>query len=1062
MDKNKINDLNSLLTEAEVDAKLNSLLKSLEEELEAEGTEDREPEEVDAAKVDIEPVGTEDEKKAEDISAEVNEAAVSEEVLEPNASTVDAVAQGVAGDGIASPVVGSNIENEDETKIDTETEVKPDGTIEVEVEVKPEDEEVVDTTEVEKRAIDIDPLKVVEEELSSIFAILKGQTLTESEGEEAVKDGEQDIEDAAKKDVDVVEFKNEKDTADDENDSEGQAHEIKVDSDATEDKKEPESDGEKVADELADELEAGMVKEELEAEGTEDREPKEATAAQMEVEPVGTEDEKKAEDVSIEENATLDEILDFLNEQETYEDFEYVIENILNEEEVATVLNEFVPLNMLRPVRAIRDSKVGNWTRRMFDGTNTAISKYVKNQKAADTFDRRKDAADIKAKNKELKKEEKEYKKQDAAYNRDYKKGLKKFMKEKYKKQDDGTGKKVRPTFSDDEVKKFKTTYDNDFKTNHATEAAALETKKAALKTKQENNKNLKTAYNDKYSDKAYKEKMDMLKKQSDDKYKEKKEAQYKARVEKSKQALKDKGLDVSQLGESLTDFEILTWLNESGYEPSLENLFIIKEELEAEGTEDREPKEATAAQMEVEPVGTDEGEEAEDIDETVNEEYIDNVLEEALKDIIEDATKRGKAKKRIRTAFRANADKYDLIKKQGLLSDEGMNAYESLTDEEKKEYHKFSNSGIKELKKVYDKKKNIELSKIKADRSRKKLESLKEAFEAGSAYYSTPERVQELQEMIAVSLAKENNDILFQEMSKCTQLAESFKNRLLHKYSIISENRTAEFLQSILESEACMDAVKDEMPEEVDADKLNVSPVGSEDEKKAEDIDVESLEESLTDFELLQVLDESGYEPSLENLSILKEYLLNEGKLKKALTAAAIGTGLVLGGASSTPDIKHNIEEVQNDKAELEKQTKEAEQKFNLSGAKQQLESEKINQEHVKNKTANLTGNEKLVGEDGNVYSLASKTEAENRVKEAQANLDKTNANISSYTASAKNDLEDSHKGLAKSIGHGAAKSLGGAGLAAAGAAAAKIADKIEEKKKAKRELGKKNSKRY
>ena len=743
MDKNKINDLNSLLTEAEVDAKLNSLLKSLEEELEAEGTEDREPEEVDAAKVDIEPVGTEDEKKAEDISAEVNEAAVSEEVLEPNASTVDAVAQGVAGDGIASPVVGSNIENEDETKIDTETEVKPDGTIEVEVEVKPEDEEVVDTTEVEKRAIDIDPLKVVEEELSSIFAILKGQTLTESEGEEAVKDGEQDIEDAAKKDVDVVEFKNEKDTADDENDSEGQAHEIKVDSDATEDKKEPESDGEKVADELADELEAGMV-----------------------------------------------------------------------------------------------------------------------------------------------------------------------------------------------------------------------------------------------------------------------------------------------------------------------------KEELEAEGTEDREPKEATAAQMEVEPVGTDEGEEAEDIDETVNEEYIDNVLEEALKDIIEDATKRGKAKKRIRTAFRANADKYDLIKKQGLLSDEGMNAYESLTDEEKKEYHKFSNSGIKELKKVYDKKKNIELSKIKADRSRKKLESLKEAFEAGSAYYSTPERVQELQEMIAVSLAKENNDILFQEMSKCTQLAESFKNRLLHKYSIISENRTAEFLQSILESEACMDAVKDEMPEEVDADKLNVSPVGSEDEKKAEDIDVESLEESLTDFELLQVLDESGYEPSLENLSILKEYLLNEGKLKKALTAAAIGTGLVLGGASSTPDIKHNIEEVQNDKAELEKQTKEAEQKFNLSGAKQQLESEKINQEHVKNKTANLTGNEKLVGEDGNVYSLASKTEAENRVKEAQANLDKTNANISSYTASAKNDLEDSHKGLAKSIGHGAAKSLGGAGLAAAGAAAAKIADKIEEKKKAKRELGKKIAK--
>ena len=270
--------------------------------------------------------------------------------------------------------------------------------------------------------------------------------------------------------------------------------------------------------------------------------------------------------------------------------------------------------------------------------------------------------------------------------------------------------------------------------------------------------------------------------------------------------------------------------LAENDYEPSITNLLVLKEglasgeivfeELEAEGTEDREPKEATAVQMEVEPVGTDECKEVEDIDETVNEE----------------------------ATFKT-----------------------------------------------------------------KKITTLKEAFEAGSTYYSTPERIQELQEMIAVSLAKENNDILFQEMAKCTQLAESFKNRLLHKYSIISENRTAEFLQSILESEACMNAVKDEMPEEVDADKLNVSPAGSEDEKKAEDIDVESLEESLTDFELLKVLDESGYEPSLENLSILKEYLLNEKTTAKnigraALIAAGLGAA-ALGGAGT--DVAHNVKDL-------------------------------------------------------------------------------------------------------------------------------------------------------
>ena len=786
MDKNKINDLNSLLTEAEVDAKLNSLLKSLEEELEAEGTEDREPEEADAAKVDVEPVGTEDEKKAEDISAEVNEAAVSEEVLEPNASTVDAVAQGVAGDGIASPVVGSNIENEDETKIDTETEVKPDGAIEVEV--KPEDEEAVDTTEVEKPAIDIDPLKVVEEELSSIFAILKGQTLTESEGEEAVKDGEQDIEDAAKKDVDVVEFKNEKDTADDENDSEGQAHEIKVDSDATEDKKEPESDGEKVADELADELEAGMVKEELEAEGTEDREPKEATAAQMEVEPVGTDEGEEAEDISIEE---LWHIVRDCSDEE----FNELCESILSVEQIDAILQ--------------------------YDNILTE-----------DLVRAGENARDVIAATRE----------RDRQLNQSYKDEVA----------------KLRKSGTTDSIEKIKLLQ------QHRKEQLA--------KNKLERYKQRRT-----YGQRSLIRKIGTaIAKKSGKQY----------------DLYNDKGENISKNPATDKDGNKIVKNSEPKVNPD-----VAKEYKNALNKEDQEI---------VDTAGTNT-----DNNESLNYTEENNILQEKSPvDFV--GLHVDKKTKNVNTVMGSNDKNKDLV-----VTKRTQN-----------------NVGAKERALAV-------ADPVASTNNNGKIRTLKEAFEAGSAYYSTPERVQELQEMIAVSLAKENNDILFQEMSKCTQLAESFKNRLLHKYSIISENRTAEFLQSILESEACMDAVKDEMPEEVDADKLNVSPAGSEDEKKAEDIDVESLEESLTDFELLKVLDESGYEPSLENLSILKEYLLNEGSKssknfgRAALIAAGLGA-TSLGGAGV--DVAHNIKDLSDINHNITQQ-QEAGKKMTLQDIKDNKE---------------------------------------------------------------------------------------------------------------------------
>ena len=98
---------------------------------------------------------------------------------------------------------------------------------------------------------------------------------------------------------------------------------------------------------------------------------------------------------------------------------------------------------------------------------------------------------------------------------------------------------------------------------------------------------------------------------------------------------------------EGYTDLELMKYLQENGYEPSIENLLILKEELaqEANGpeldgegelkneaTEEKEPKELTS-DIDNEDVYGDEEEAAEDVGEVVVEGYTDLELMEYLQE---------------------------------------------------------------------------------------------------------------------------------------------------------------------------------------------------------------------------------------------------------------------------------------------------------------------------------------------------------------------------------------------------------------------------------------------
>ena len=83
--------------------------------------------------------------------------------------------------------------------------------------------------------------------------------------------------------------------------------------------------------------------------------------------------------------------------------------------------------------------------------------------------------------------------------------------------------------------------------------------------------------------------------------------------------------------------------------------------------------------------------------------------------------------------------------------------------------------------------------------------------------------------------------------------------------------------------------------------------------EEKADDVE-EVLVESFSDYQLMQILEASGYEPSMENVSILREnkYIaLDEGKVAKKIAKLAIpvALGVTAGLGVGHNNYKHNME---------------------------------------------------------------------------------------------------------------------------------------------------------
>jgi hypothetical protein len=84
-----------------------------------------------------------------------------------------------------------------------------------------------------------------------------------------------------------------------------------------------------------------------------------------------------------------------------------------------------------------------------------------------------------------------------------------------------------------------------------------------------------------------------------------------------------------------------------------------------------------------------------------------------------------------------------------------------------------------------------------------KDYKSLKEAIKLGTARFEDDKSKKELQEHIAILLASDNHDKLFDEYNKTLSEAVALKEAIVRKYSIISANRTGTLLESMSAMEA-------------------------------------------------------------------------------------------------------------------------------------------------------------------------------------------------------------------------------------------------------------------
>ena len=89
---------------------------------------------------------------------------------------------------------------------------------------------------------------------------------------------------------------------------------------------------------------------------------------------------------------------------------------------------------------------------------------------------------------------------------------------------------------------------------------------------------------------------------------------------------------------------------------------------------------------------------------------------------------------------------------------------------------------------------------------------TLKEAVELGKDWFDSDDKIVALKEQVAVLLAKENNDLLYEELSRLESQANAIREKIENKYSIISNNRVESLLESMDAIEQRIAANKDNM----------------------------------------------------------------------------------------------------------------------------------------------------------------------------------------------------------------------------------------------------------
>ena len=211
-------------------------------------------------------------------------------------------------------------------------------------------------------------------------------------------------------------------------------------------------------------------------------------------------------------------------------------------------------------------------------------------------------------------------------------------------------------------------------------------------------------------------------------------------------------------------------------------------------------------------------------------------------------------------------------------------------------------------------------------------------------------------------------------------------------------------------------------------------------DEKYADDVE-EVLVESFSDYQLMQILEASGYEPSMENVSILREneyIVLDEGKIKEGLkkvgkTLAKAAIPVIMAGTGAIASGKAMMNQMNSDPGLAAAKTQHTVE------TKEHRDSVEAKKNDVTKAPENQYTNETPHGEVLQIQDRVAGEHAriEDEAKEEQKKIDTKYSNV-------EGEVKDHYIDLANKSG-----ATGGAAGAGVGAAVVAAAEGAKAKKK-------------